>query len=243
MSRSRRRTGASSLHRLHSARWTHDPARTLDALGMAGIGAKSTAKRWLGSARQWARKVANGVTVTVGRRRCETPTRRYRRAQGPGQAEQALARGGRGAVAVRPVDRSCEPRCVNLPTELQRLPRRCRRRTARTSCAKIARDDAGRRRERRGHKVHRDRRRVVDRAPLTSIPKPANRLEGRRFDGGAPFPRAYRQSLLPANSASIAAVKAGRSSGLRLVTQLPSSTTSRSTQWPPALRMSSWIEG
>src|SRR5438046_2008658 len=35
-------------------------------------------------------------------------------------------------------------------------------------------------------------------------------------------------------------MNAGRSLGWRLVTQLPSSTTSRFTQMPPALRMSSW---
>ena len=40
--------------------------------------------------------------------------------------------------------------------------------------------------------------------------------------------------------ASIARLKAGRSPGWRLVTQLPSSTTSRSTQLAPALRRSSW---
>src|SRR5581483_3722562 len=41
-----------------------------------------------------------------------------------------------------------------------------------------------------------------------------------------------------ANSSSILALKAGRSSGLRLVTRPWSTTTSWSTQSPPALRMS-----
>ena len=43
------------------------------------------------------------------------------------------------------------------------------------------------------------------------------------------------------NRLIIARLNAGRSSGWRLVTQLPSSTTSRSTQLPPALRTSSWM--
>ena len=39
-----------------------------------------------------------------------------------------------------------------------------------------------------------------------------------------------------------ARMKAGRSSGVRLVTSRPSTTTSRSTQLPPALTMSSLME-
>src|ERR1700759_2563578 len=46
-----------------------------------------------------------------------------------------------------------------------------------------------------------------------------------------------------ANSATIAAQNAGRSPGLRLVTRPWSATTSRSTQVPPALRMSVAREG
>ena len=45
---------------------------------------------------------------------------------------------------------------------------------------------------------------------------------------------------LCATRASMARLNAGKSPGCRLVTQLPSSTTSLSTQEPPALRMSSW---
>jgi hypothetical protein len=45
------------------------------------------------------------------------------------------------------------------------------------------------------------------------------------------------------NSASISRLKAGMSPGCRLVTQLPSRTTSRSSQMPPALRMSSCSVG
>ena len=42
----------------------------------------------------------------------------------------------------------------------------------------------------------------------------------------------------PANAATIFMLKAGRSSGLRLLTRFPSTCTSSSTQMPPALRMS-----
>lgn len=38
-------------------------------------------------------------------------------------------------------------------------------------------------------------------------------------------------------------LKAGMSSGLRLLTSLPSTATSWSTQWPPALLMSSLSDG
>src|SRR5258708_40100652 len=41
----------------------------------------------------------------------------------------------------------------------------------------------------------------------------------------------------------IAGLKADKSLGPRLVTQFPSPTTCWSTQLPPALRMSSWMEG
>ena len=53
----------------------------------------------------------------------------------------------------------------------------------------------------------------------------------------------YREAptKLPAKSLSIAVLKAGMSSGWRLVTQLPSSTTSRLTQFPPAFLTSSWM--
>src|SRR5665811_2368300 len=42
-------------------------------------------------------------------------------------------------------------------------------------------------------------------------------------------------------SAIISRLKAGRSEGCRLLIQLRSRTTSRSTHWPPELRMSSWM--
>src|SRR5690348_4397801 len=51
--------------------------------------------------------------------------------------------------------------------------------------------------------------------------------------------RAQLSENRPANSR----LKAGMSSGLRLVTRLPSTTTSSSTQVPPALRTSVWRLG
>ena len=48
-------------------------------------------------------------------------------------------------------------------------------------------------------------------------------------------------TLVVAKSLTMAGLKAGRSFGLRLVTQLRSLTTSWSTQLAPALRMSSWM--
>src|SRR5947199_9481648 len=49
------------------------------------------------------------------------------------------------------------------------------------------------------------------------------------------------ETLLLENNSTIALLKAGRSFGLRLLTQFPSRTISWSTHVPPALRISSWI--
>src|SRR4051812_34108789 len=68
--------------------------------------------------------------------------------------------------------------------------------------------------------------------------------DGPRYDAEAPAPAFSRTSCSPsANSSIILALKAGRSSGLRLVTRPWSTTTSSSTQSPPALRMSVLIDG
>src|SRR3954469_10922064 len=78
-------------------------------------------------------------------------------------------------------------------------------------------------------------------------------LAGRAFAGRtcggyelaeAPAPAFSLTSCSPsANSSTILSLKAGRSSGLRLVTRPWSTTTSSSTHLPPALRMSVLIDG
>src|SRR3954464_2483398 len=64
------------------------------------------------------------------------------------------------------------------------------------------------------------------------------------YEDDAPAPAFSRTSCSPsANSSTILSLKAGRSSGLRLVTRPWSTTTSSSTHLPPALRMSVLIDG
>ena len=75
-----------------------------------------------------------------------------------------------------------------------------------------------------GEAVHDPRRHRPPRAVRPPAPSPLSAPAAR------PLAHPYWWARLRENRAIIACVKAGRSSGLRLVTQLPSSTTSRSTQ-------------
>src|SRR5690606_30349472 len=77
-------------------------------------------------------------------------------------------------------------------------------------------------------------------------PGPAKPAQPRR--GRAPLiawraPRPAQRAAAVWKTRSISRLNAGMSSGLRLLTSLPSTTTSWSTQWAPALRRSSCSDG
>ena len=97
--------------------------------------------------------------------------------------------------------------------------------------------------QRQRGRAHTPRRPQPCRSPRSRGAELVARVPRRQAPARAVAPSSWTSCSPSANSSTIFAQKAGRSSGLRLDTRPWSVTTSSSTTLPPALRMSVRIEG